>query len=133
MTSQHISVVVEASVHDTYGYARNLANLARWAHGLAQASVDADGDVATVQSPMGQVQVTFAARNEWGVLDHDVTLPDGHVVHNPLRVVAHPAGAEVVFTLRQLGLSEEEFSRDAATVADDLARLKTQVEGAVGR
>ncbi|MGC4935090.1 hypothetical protein ACLQ3C_15555 [Gordonia sp. DT30] len=39
-----------------------------------------------------------------------------------------PDGSEVLFTIRQLALSDEEFDRDAETVAADLARLATLVE-----
>jgi len=74
------------------------------------------------------VTVRFVPRNTFGVVDHDVTLPNGDVVHNPLRVLAHPDGTEVVFTLRQLAMSDEEFDRDADMVAEDLARLKSLFE-----
>lgn len=77
---------------------------------------------------MGRVTVRFVAANDFGVLDHDVTLPTGAVVTNPLRVMAHPQGAEVVFTLRQLDLSDADFDRDAAMVEADLARLKAILE-----
>ena len=78
---------------------------------------------------MGQVTVKFVPPNDFGVLDHDVTLPTGAVVTNPLRVLAHPEGSEVVFTLRQLDMSDEDFERDAALVVADLARLKVILEG----
>jgi hypothetical protein len=68
--------------------------------------------------------VRFVPRNDHGVLDHDVTLPSGTVVTNPLRVLAHPDGSEVVFTVRQIELSDDEFDRDCAMVAEDLARLR---------
>ena len=76
---------------------------------------------------MGRVSVRFVPRNELGVLDHEVTLSDGTVTYNPLRVLPHPEGAEVVFTLR--GVDDDEFERDAAMVAEDLARLRAVVEG----
>lgn len=68
--------------------------------------------------------LTFVERNPHRVADHDVTLPSGTTVHNPLRVLAHPDGSEVVFTVRQIELTDEEFDRDCALVADDLARLR---------
>ena len=76
---------------------------------------------------MGRVSVRFLPRNELGVLDHEVTLPDGTVTYNPLRVVPHPDGAEVIFTLR--GVDDDEFEQDAAMVAEDLARLRAVFEG----
>lgn len=81
-----------------------------------------------VDSPMGKVTVRFAARNNLGVLDHDVTLPSGTTVNNPVRVLTHPDGAEVVFTVRQIELTDEEFERDTRMVADDLVRLKNLLE-----
>jgi hypothetical protein len=77
---------------------------------------------------MGQVRVRFVERNTLGVLDHDVTLPSGTVVANPLRVVPHPEGSEVIFTVRQIELTDEEFERDVALVAADLDRLAALVE-----
>ena len=77
---------------------------------------------------MGEVRVRFAPHNDFGVLDHDVTLPSGATVNNPLRVVTHPEGAEVIFTVRQIELSTAEFDRDCQMVADDLERLKGIIE-----
>lgn len=49
-------------------------------------------------------------------------------MNNPLRVVAHPEGAEIVFTVRQLRLTDEEFERDVEAVGRDLDALKGLVE-----
>ncbi|MGO3022864.1 MAG: hypothetical protein ACTIIH_06445 [Brevibacterium sp.] len=63
-----------------------------------------------------------------GILDHDVIFPDGAIVHNPLRVLANDAGAEVVFTLFRLpGVDDAEFDRDADLVRADLARLRAHL------
>jgi uncharacterized protein YndB with AHSA1/START domain len=129
MHSRHISRVIAASPESVYDFAANPDNLALWAAGLAQAEVVRQGELLLVESPMGEVTVRFAPRNDFGVIDHDVTLPSGEVVNNPVRVLSHPLGAEIVFTVRQLGLSDEEFDRDCATVAEDLGRLKELVEG----
>jgi hypothetical protein len=129
MHSRHVSRVIAASPESVYDFAADPDNLARWAAGLAQADVVRQGELLLVESPMGEVTVRFAPRNDFGVIDHDVTLPSGDVVNNPVRVLSHPLGAEIVFTVRQLGLSAEEFDRDCATVAEDLERLKQLVEG----
>jgi len=50
---------------------------------------------------MGRVIFTFVPRNEYGVLDHDVTLPAGEVMYNPMRVIADEDHCEVVFALRR--------------------------------
>lgn len=78
---------------------------------------------------MGRVTFTFAPRNDFGVLDHDVTLPSGEKVYNPLRVIRDGDGCEVVFTLRQRPeMTDEEFERDADAVARDLSKLKSLLE-----
>jgi hypothetical protein len=130
MVSRHISTVIAASREAVYDFARDPANLPRWASGLADGEVTSEDDGGlVVDSPMGRVAVRFAPHNEYGVLDHDVTLPTGDVTTNPLRVLAHPDGAEVVFTVRQGTASDEDLDRDAATIAKDLATLKALIEG----
>lgn len=128
MRSRHVSQVIRRPPADVYAFAADPDNLPRWAAGLAQSDVRREGDRLVVESPMGEVTVTFAPPNALGVLDHDVRLPSGEVVHNPVRVVAHPDGAEVVFTVRQLDLSDDELDRDAATVHEDLERLRAILE-----
>ena len=87
------------------------------------------GDSWFVETGTGRVGFAFAPRNDLGVLDHDVTLPSGEVVYNPMRVIKDGDACEVVFTLRRRNdMTDEEFERDAAAVAADLARLKHVVE-----
>jgi len=128
MRSEHISVVIKRDAADVYGFVVQPENLPRWAAGLAQSDVRRDGDVLIADSPMGEASFRFVPRNDLGVLDHDVTLPSGEVVTNPLRVLAHPDGAEVIFTLRQLSLTDAEFDRDAGVVRADLFRLRDLLE-----
>ena len=78
---------------------------------------------------MGRVKVKFAEKNRFGVLDHEVTLPSGVKVHNPMRVVPNNDGSELVFTLyRRPELSDQEFAEDAKSVEKDLAKLKNLLE-----
>ena len=128
--SRHVSQVIGCPAAQVYEFAADPENLSRWAGGLAQSEITRDGDLLTVESPMGQVTVRFVARNNLGVLDHDVTLPSGTTVNNPVRVLTHPQGAEVLFTVRQIELTGEEFERDVQLVAEDLTRLKNLLEQA---
>lgn len=126
--TRHLSTVVAVDPQRLYAFAGDPRNLARWAAGLG-GSVQQEDGVLVVDGPLGRVTVRFAPPNAFGVLDHDVELPSGQTVHNPLRVLAHPAGAEVVFTLRRLdGMSDEDVERDASTVAEDLDRLRALAE-----
>lgn len=128
MESRHVSCVIAASPQSVYEFIVDSANLPQWAAGLARAEVEVRGDELVAQSPMGEVTVRFVARNDLGVLDHDVTLPSGATVNNPMRVVAHPEGAEVLFTVRRLDLTPEQFEADCAAVAADLQTLQTLLE-----
>jgi hypothetical protein len=82
---------------------------------------------------LSEADVQFAARNEFGVLDHVVRLPSGEAVYNPMRVIPVGPGVprcEVVFTLRRRSeMTNEEFEADAAAVATDLETLRRLIEG----
>ncbi len=126
---EHISVSIDRVPADVYAFASNPMNAPRWAKGLA-GTITNVGGAWIADSPMGQVKVSFADRNELGVLDHDVTLPSGVTIHNPLRVMPNGRGSEVVFSLfRQPGISDAKFAEDAGAVRRDLASLKQVLEG----
>jgi hypothetical protein len=126
--SRHIGEWIGRPAGEVYDYASDPVNLPRWAPGLGS-SVEKSGGRWFVQTSMGRVGFAFVPRNEYGVLDHDVTLPSGEVVYNPMRVIADGHDCEVVFTLRRRpGMSDAEFSEDAGAVAADLARLRRILE-----
>ncbi|XVQ86935.1 SRPBCC family protein [Microbispora siamensis] len=128
--SRHISVWIDRHSADVYEYASIPANLPEWAPGLGSSVENVDGRWY-VETPSGRVGLAFAERNEYGVLDHDVTLPSGQVVYNPMRVIPDGDACEVVFTLRRLpGVNDEDFARDASLVQADLTRLKHILESA---
>lgn len=129
--ARHVSVPIARPVAEVVRYAGDPSRLPEWAAGLAAGVRPAhDGASWVADSPMGEVVVRFAPPNELGVLDHDVALPDGTVVHNPLRVLPNGDGSEVVFTLfRRDGMDRAAFEADAAAVAADLERLRDLLEG----
>ncbi|CAA9495665.1 MAG: hypothetical protein AVDCRST_MAG53-1776 [uncultured Solirubrobacteraceae bacterium] len=128
MESRHIGVSIDRPADEVYEYVSDPANLPAWAAGLG-ASVERVDDRWVAQSPMGPVVVAFVARNEHGILDHDVTLPSGEIARNPMRVLPDGSGCEVVFTLRRrTGMSAEDFERDADAVVADLEALKLVLE-----
>lgn len=127
--TRHLSIVIRRDPQRVAAFARSDEHLAEWAAGLASGPLHRDGEELVVQSPMGEVRVRFAPSNDLGVLDHDVTLPDGTVVHNPLRILAHPLGSEAVFSLRRVdGVPTGAFEADAQAVSADLERLRALLE-----
>ncbi len=126
---QHLSTYIARRPSEVYEFASNPRNLPLWAVGLARSEVDRDGDEWIVEAPFGKVRMRFAERNAFGVMDHDVTLESGTTVHNPMRVVPHGEGSELLFTLmRQPGMSDEQFAKDKAAVEADLKTLKRLLE-----
>lgn len=125
-----VSETVAAPAHAVYEFARRREHLHRWASGLASADIEEEGDHWVVaDSPMGRIEIRMAPRNDFGVLDHDVTTPDGVTTYNAFRVTPVDEGCALSFVvLRQAGASDDEFARDAAHVLKDLRTLKALVE-----
>jgi hypothetical protein len=122
--ARHVSESIELPPAVVMAVAGDPVRLPDWAQGFAS-GIRRDGGAWVVDGPLGEVRVVFRTDVEQGILDHDVTMPDGTVVHNALRVLPHGAGSEVVFTLVQRdGMSDEEFEADAGAVAADLRRLR---------
>jgi hypothetical protein len=127
--ARHVSVPIGRPVAEVVAYAGDPRNLPDWAAGLASGVREGADGAWITDSPMGEVTVRFAPANDLGVLDHDVTLPDGAVVRNPLRVLPNDAGSEVVFTVfRRDGMDAAAFEADAAAVLEDLERLREILE-----
>jgi len=126
--SRHISVSINRSASDVYSFASNPANLPEWAAGLS-GSIEKVGEDWIADSPMGKVKVKFADVNLHGVLDHEVTLPTGTKVYNPMRVFPNCEGSEVIFTLYRFPeMTDDTFSADASLVETDLRKLKSILE-----
>lgn len=126
--SQHINVSINRTADQVYEFTSNPENLPRWAEGLSGSIKNVDGDWIA-NSPMGKVKVKFTDKNKFGILDHEVTLPSGGKVYNPMRVFPNNEGSEVVFTLyHRPEMSDEMFAKDAMAVKRDLKKLKALLE-----
>ncbi|UDM20770.1 SRPBCC family protein [Clavibacter michiganensis] len=123
----HITRSVDADVASVVAVAGDPARLPEWAAGVSS-GIRLEGGRWLSDSPMGAIEIAFTGPRELGILDHDVTLPDGTVVRNPLRVLPNDGGSEVVFTLfRRPGATDVDLAEDAALVAEDLDRLAALV------
>jgi hypothetical protein len=104
--SIHLSEHINRSAADVYAYASKVENLAHWAAGVS-----------------AEMQIRFAQRNDFGVLDHWATVGET-TFYNPMRVIEHDGGSEIVFTLRN------PTDADRAAIIADLATLKRILETA---
>ncbi|OHV77877.1 polyketide cyclase [Ensifer sp. LCM 4579] len=128
MPARIIHISIARDWREVYAFMADHEKMPLWASGLSS-GLTRDGEDWIAPGPLGNARVHFVAANDYGVVDHLVTLEDGRQVHNALRVVPNGDGAEVMFTLlRQPGMSEAQFADDAAWVEKDLARLKSILE-----
>lgn len=124
-STRTLSIFIFSPYATVYEFLSQPENLPQWAQGLGQGIEKGDG-AWKVHTPSGVVTMVFANKNDYGVLDHTVHLPDGSEVYVPMRVVKHGTGSEVLFTLfRQPSMSDADYERDAQSVQQDLQRLQT--------
>ncbi len=118
-----VSVTIARQPREVYENVADPRHLPEWSF---VESVAPDGAGWTAVVPGATTRMTFAPRNGLGVLDHDVELPDGQVVHVPMRVVANGTGSEVLFTV--FAGPGMDLEADVATVLADLTRLRDILE-----
>jgi hypothetical protein len=82
MKSQTISVQIDRTPAEVYAFASNPENLPKWVRSFCL-SVKRSGGEWQMETPTGWVGIRFVSANEFGVLDHIVTLPDGQSILNP--------------------------------------------------
>lgn len=119
-----MSVTISRPPREVYDYVADPRHLSEWSF---VESVAPDGAGWTAVVPGGTSRMTFTPPNDLGVLDHDVELPDGRVVHVPMRVVPNGEGSEVLFTV--FAGPGVDVAADLATVLADLTRLAGILEG----
>lgn len=127
--ARHIGITIDRPADEVYDFMAEPQNFPKWAHGLGHSFTHVEGMTWSAQTPMGPMRILFSEPNRYGVLDHAVIPEHGPAMHNPLRVLANGRGSEVVFTLFQRDMSDDEMARDAGMVARDLAALKALLEG----
>jgi hypothetical protein len=128
---RHISVSINRPPGDVYAFVSNPEDLPKWATGLGGSIKNVNGEWIA-DAPMGKIKIKFADKNKFGVLDHEVVLPSGVTINNPMRVIANGEGSEIFFTLiRQPDISNEKFADDARWVEKDLKTLKGLLEDEV--
>lgn len=127
-TVRHVSRFIDRAPADVVRFLGDPTNLPQWASGVSK-SIHRENGAWICDSPMGRVELRFVPPNDFGVLDHHVTLPNGETFYNPMRVFANGKGSELLFTVIQHeGMSDEEFEKDCSTIAKDLEAAKSLLE-----
>lgn len=127
--ARHIGITIERSADEVYAFLAEPLNFPKWAEGLGHSFHHVEGMIWAAQTPMGPMRVAFSKPNPYGIIDHTLIPLDGPEMRNPMRVMPNGSESEVVFTLFQRDMSDEEMARDAAMVARDLMALKALLEG----
>ncbi|ASW06804.1 polyketide cyclase [Rhizobium sp. 11515TR] len=128
MSAKIVHISIARDWREVYDYASRPENMPFWASGLAS-GLTQDGDDWIAEGMLGTARVRFAPRNDFGVIDHWVTLKSDLQVYNALRVVPNGDGCEVMFNVLQLaGMEATQFAADAAHVMRDLKTLKELME-----
>ncbi len=124
---KNISVSINRSADEVYQFASNPLNFPKWVAFIKL--MDKQGDMWIGKTDNGDIKIKWPAPNDFGILDHQVTLSGGETVNNPMRLVSNNKGCEFIFTLfRMPGKTDEEFNEDARSVTADLQKLKTILE-----
>ncbi|HEY4655195.1 MAG TPA: hypothetical protein VIH22_11815 [Cyclobacteriaceae bacterium] len=124
---RNISVSINKSAAEVYQFASNAENFPKWVDFVK--SITRQGDFWIGETGNGSIKIRFSPLNDFGIIDHQVTLSGGETVNNPMRVVANDKGCEFIFTLfRMPGRTAREFDEDANAVAKDLQKLKEILE-----
>jgi hypothetical protein len=130
LKSTSLTVSINRDPRTVYEFVSNLENLPKWASKAFQ-SIKQDKGEWIAETPQGSAKVDLAQRNDFGVLDHYVSLSTlGVEVYVPMRVVKNGInGSEVIFTLFYTShMSEEKFAQDVKMVEQDLKNLKNIME-----
>lgn len=128
MPARIVHISIDRDWRNVYDFAGRPENMPLWASGLAT-GLEPDGKDWIAEGPIGSIRVSFVPANEFGIIDHTVTIESGLRVYNALRIVPNGDGCEVMFTLLRLpGMTDDQFAADAAHVQKDLAALKSLME-----
>lgn len=123
----HISITINKPAGKVYQFASNAENFSKWVAFVK--TMTSRGDVLEATTDIGDIKIKWPPQNEFGIIDHTVTLVTGETVTNPMRVVANGDGCEFMFTLfRMPGRTNKEFEDDAEAVKADLKKLKEIIE-----
>ena len=123
-----ISISINQPADKVYEYTSNPENFPIWVEFIKSMTKESE-NLWLAETDLGNIKIQFVPKNEFGIIDHLVTLPDSSTVNNPMRVIENGKGSELVFTLFWMpNRTDEEFKQDAKLVENDLTKIKTILE-----
>jgi hypothetical protein len=128
---KNISVSINKPADEVYLFASKPENFPAWIEFIGSMGKEKgnNGNIWFAETGLGNLKIEFVPQNNFGIIDHLVTLPDGSTVNNHMRVIANGNGSEFIFTLFWMpDRTEEEFIQDAKAVERDLRTLKKILE-----
>jgi hypothetical protein len=124
---KNITVSINRSADEVYQFASNPENFPKWVAFVK--SMSNQGDVWLGKTDLGDIKIKWPPANDFGIMDHQVTLPTGETVNNPMRVIPNNKGCEFIFTIFWMpNRTEKQFTEDAEAVTRDLKKLKEIME-----
>jgi hypothetical protein len=122
-----ISVSINSPAEAVYQFASHPENFPKWVAFVE--SITQQGESWLAKTNIGDIKIKFTPQNDFGIIDHVVTMASGETVNNHMRVIRNNHGSEFTFTLFKMpGRTEEEFNDDAKAVTADLHKLKEIME-----
>ncbi len=126
--TRYIGTFINCPFAKAYDFLSKPETMPLWAAGLGEDFYNEQGEWYS-KSAEGVWKLRFSPKNTFGILDHWVTDEEGTVMYNPMRLVPHNLGCEIVFTLfHRNGMTDEQFEDDANAITEDFATLKTLLE-----
>ncbi|HRP57205.1 hypothetical protein [Agriterribacter sp.] len=125
---KNISISIDKSADKVYQFASSPENFPLWVEFIKSMTKETE-NLWLAETDLGNIKIQFVPKNEFGIIDHLVILPDTSTVNNSMRVIDNGTGSELVFTLFWMpNRTEEEFNQDAKLVEKDLTKIKTILE-----
>jgi hypothetical protein len=127
--SRTISIPIHRPYHEVYEFLVEPRNFPSWASNLGAdfVQIGAHDWVTTTRS--GRVILRFAARNDFGVLDHQVFLEGETPVTTPMRLIGNAEGCEIIYTqFQRPEMTPEAFASEVEWVTSDFEALRSLME-----
>lgn len=125
---KNISISINKPTEEVYQFVSAPENFPVWVEFIESITKE-KGNTWFAKTDLGNIKIEFVPKNNFGIVDHLVTLPDGSSVNNPMRVIANGKGSELVFTLFWIpDRTEKEFNQDVKLVENDLQKVKKILE-----